>query len=475
MKLIESMFSLLLTASLASSVIILLLLLLRKPLNKRLGARIVHMLWVIALIRLLVPIAPHSPVSLFNLLPQTIHDQVYLGTTLGSRAPSEPSEEINPSYSSISNQTEEPSSTNTAAHPQMASSETAHYGPSHWLAISWLGGILALGLYYLSVTLRFRKEVAMARKLENEEVLFILEACKAKLGIQRNIPIYETSSFHSPFIYGLLKPGVYLPEDLVAITDSAQLTHILLHELAHYKRKDLWVNFLWTLAVLIHWYNPLVWFAMKRMKADQEVACDAGVLEVLGERESTSYGTTLLMLSRLSSRRSSLQVHLTPFFVHKNEMKRRITMIMSFKKGSYKLSIAAVVLVFFISAVIFTMVSEPAGGAAPAADSNAGSAENSASSFKIARINDWAKWFNNLDRATAFADFDFKVSDYLPDGYQLQNVDVLQKYVNRTNDLANITYVTHFGTDEEQIIELGRVGQNGAVLCLPAADSACPL
>ncbi|QQZ62523.1 hypothetical protein JI735_08055 [Paenibacillus sonchi] len=73
------------------------------------------------------------------------------------------------------------------------------------------------------------------------------------------------------------------------------------------------------------------------MKADQEVACDAGVLDVLGARESSSYGMTLLMLSRLFSQKPVPGVTLTHFWEHKNERKRRVMMITRFKRGSYKL------------------------------------------------------------------------------------------------------------------------------------------
>ncbi|MGF7046765.1 beta-lactamase regulating signal transducer with metallopeptidase domain [Paenibacillus sp. DS2015] len=78
MKIIEAIFSLMLTASLASTLIILPLLLIRKLLNKRLGPRIFLILWFIVLIRLLVPIAPQSPVSLFNLIPQAMQYEFIL-------------------------------------------------------------------------------------------------------------------------------------------------------------------------------------------------------------------------------------------------------------------------------------------------------------------------------------------------------------------------------------------------------------
>ncbi|MGF7046766.1 beta-lactamase regulating signal transducer with metallopeptidase domain [Paenibacillus sp. DS2015] len=90
-------------------------------------------------------------------------------------------------------------------------------------SLIWLVGLISLGLYFLFLTLGFRIRVGESRKLDNKEVLFILEACKEKLDITKTIPIYETNTLHSPCIYGLTKPRVYLPEDIVTIAPHASL------------------------------------------------------------------------------------------------------------------------------------------------------------------------------------------------------------------------------------------------------------
>jgi len=286
MKLIETLFYLVLTASLASTVIILPLLLTRKLLFNRLGPRIFHVLWILVLIKLLVPIAPQSPVSLFNLIPHDINWPTWTAEQpISSENKMEPSPTVKNSESTtnvnpspIPKQTEESSS---IVNPPLQSYTYEERDNSLKMitigSIVWIAGILSLSTYYLFVVLRFKKRVRVSCKLENHEVLSILEACKRKLGITKTIPIYETTRLHSPCIYGLTKPRIYLPADIVTIADSRQLMHIILHELTHYKRTDLWFNFLWTLAAVLHWFNPFVWLSMKKIKADREVACDAGV------------------------------------------------------------------------------------------------------------------------------------------------------------------------------------------------------
>ncbi|SFE26848.1 bla regulator protein blaR1 [Paenibacillus algorifonticola] len=328
----------------------------------------------------------------------------------------------------------------------------------------WLGGLVFLGIYYLVVTLRFRKQLRFARRINNEEVLSVLKACSEQLGIKPNIPVYEISGFQSPWIYGMLKPRIYLPEDIVVIADSRQLRHVLLHELAHYKRKDLWFNSLWTLAVWLHWFNPLVWLARQKMASDREMACDAVVLEALGERESSSYGMTLLMLSRFFSRSSSPRVNLSYFFNNKNETKRRVMMITKFKQGSYKLSATAILLILVLSAVLLTNANVDS-NASQAADSKV---ENTVSSFQIDRLIPSSKWFHNLDRALAFSTFDFKAPDYLPEGYRLRNVDLSENF-SRANkadwiELVTITFVSNFGQQDEQNFEIKASKGNGTLL-----------
>ncbi|WP_268626745.1 M56 family metallopeptidase [Paenibacillus alvei] len=466
MKLIETLFYLVLTASLASTVIILPLLLTRKLLTNRLGPRIFHVLWMLVLIKLLVPIAPQSPVSLFNLIPHDINWPTWTTEQpISSENKMEPSLTVNDSESTtnvnpapIPKQTEESSSiVNPLLHPYTYEEEQDH--PNKMLttgSMVWIAGILSLSTYYLFVVLRFNKRVGVSCKLENHEVLSILENCKKKLGITKTIPIYETTRLHSPCIYGLTKPRIYLPADIITIADSRQLMHIILHELTHYKRADLWFNFLWTLAAVFHWFNPVVWLSMKKIKADREVACDAGVLEMLDEHESSSYGMTLLMLSRLFTRTSSPQVNLSNFFANNREMKRRITMISKFRKGKYKLSAATIILLLGLGAVMLTNSSEHANGA-----ESGSKQESSRSTFKIQGLMYWVKWFNNLERANDFVGFLYKVPDYLPEGYQLSSIDVDGKHESRKDDKVTINFSSNYGkvndTQFEVIASTGNI------------------
>lgn len=467
MKYLETAFTLLFTASVASTVILLLLLIIRKLFQKHLKPRVVYILWFLVLIKLLVPLAPQSPVSLFNVLPQMFpmernSDQKSIQPTHQSENGS--STEIQNNETDAKNQL--PELTPNPAE-ELGSSFVTRSSQDHstgitngltWLSIGslvWLVGLLCLGGYYLLSALIFRRRVGNSLQIENTKVLNVLEACKRKLNIKKRIYAYETSHLRSPCLYGLWKPRIYFPEDVSTIADSNQLTHILMHELIHYKRKDLWFNSLWALSVGMHWYNPLVWLSVRKMKADQEVACDARVLETLGEREALPYGKTLLMLSRSFSQQPPPGINLSHFGDSKYEAKRRMMMIAKFKEGSYKLSAAAILLVIVLGAILLTNASDAG------KDTRLDMAEPSVNTGLnlYPTYNDRFRWFHSIDRALDFPKYNYKVPDYLPEGYQLEDILYFKNVTNIHDtdpiiDGVSVTFVPNFGQKNEQTIEV---------------------
>ena len=481
MRYLEYLFSLVLTASVASTVILILFLLIRKLFQSYIKPRILHILWFLVLIKLLVPVAPQSPISLFNALPHMlqpmnsnqINELPNPSTKAGSNAnvPS-PNTDVPKQLPEFTlNRANEPVSSVVSLSSQEQIPGNTD-GPI-WLSIGslvWLGGFLCLGGYYMFSAMIFRQKVGNALKVENAEVLTILDACKRSLNIKKNIYAYETSHLRSPCLHGLWNPKIYLPEDIITIADPSQLRHILMHELVHYKRKDLWFNFLWILSLGIHWFNPWIWYSVRKMKADQEVACDASVLESLGECEAMSYGRTLLMLTRSISRQSSPRMDLSHFGDNKYEAKRRMIMIAKFKKGSYKLSLAAILLVIVLSVIVLTKA--PAAGKSTLTKDNILSTNTSSvntGSNLYPVYNDRFRWFHSLDRALDFPKYDYKVPDYLPDGYQLDGIIYFKNVTNikDTNpviDGVSVSFVSHFGETNEQRIEVKASKGNGNLL-----------
>ncbi|MCC2223786.1 MULTISPECIES: BlaR1 family beta-lactam sensor/signal transducer [Roseburia] len=197
----------------------------------------------------------------------------------------------------------------------------------------WIVGILAMIILVIKSSLRLRSLEKSALPLQNQEVRRLYHRCLEEMGIHRDIPVYSTAFLKSPIIVGLLKPCIYLPIHLISDYDESDMRYMLLHELQHYKHKDAVASYLMNLAGVIYWFNPLVWYALKEMRNDREVACDTSVLKMLEEDAYEDYGNTLINFAE--------KVSLTPFpFAaglggNMDQMKRRIINIASYEKPTF--------------------------------------------------------------------------------------------------------------------------------------------
>ena len=213
----------------------------------------------------------------------------------------------------------------------------------------WIVGILAMIILVIKSSLRLRSLEKSALPLQNQEVRRLYHRCLEEMGIHRDIPVYSTAFLKSPIIVGLLKPCIYLPIHLISDYDESDMRYMLLHELQHYKHKDAVASYLMNLAGVIYWFNPLVWYALKEMRNDREVACDTSVLKMLEEDAYEDYGNTLINFAE--------KVSLTPFpFAaglggNMKQMKRRIINIASYEKPTFMKRIKGMT-TFMLTAVL---------------------------------------------------------------------------------------------------------------------------
>jgi hypothetical protein len=134
---------------------------------------------------------------------------------------------------------------------------------------------------------------------------------------------------------------------------SEQLRYIFLHELAHYKRKDIAINWLMQVLLILHWFNPVLWYAYRRMREDQEIASDALALTRIQSNESNEYGQTIItLLTNLSEQRQI--PGMASLSGNKAQLKRRITMIKLFKQNSYRWSILGMFILVLLGSFLLT-------------------------------------------------------------------------------------------------------------------------
>ncbi|UKL01112.1 M56 family metallopeptidase [Brevibacillus brevis] len=398
-------------STLAASTVALLVIAIQKLFHHHLSARLQHALWLIVLVRLLLPDFPNSDASIFNV---ALHIKnavsiIHLDAYHSSNEISRNSEEKKIQQNDLNMATEinhaipETLSVQEVEQPLLSFSDIY---PLVLPIIStiWFGGTVTLITYLCSYLLRMRKRAKRLTLVTDPRILSVLEECQRKFDIKKPVPLYTGNYAKSPCISGLIHPWIFVPELVVKELTSTQLLHIFSHELAHLKRKDTWWNVLSCFVLAIHWMNPIVWICIKRMKADREIACDAYVLDVLGENEATPYGLTMIdFLKLFSSKSAHPQLLYFGGTNNQNEMVRRITMIKTFKKGSYKFSALAIVCMIGLGSATLTNAATSA--PASSSDSVAQTGGDQILFDSSHRI------YNNLEKAVKVSPTAFKVPD----------------------------------------------------------------
>jgi len=186
---------------------------------------------------------------------------------------------------------DEPALANLAAEPP---SPRLRWKPA--VALAWAGVALALLLRDLMLELAFRRRLARESDVRDERVLAILEDCRARIGVRRAVRLVHTDLVGSPALYGAFRPRVLLPGRVLREFGDDELRHVLLHELAHHKRGDVLVGLVIGIARRLFWFHPVVPFASARLRAAQESARDWDALALDRDSGPLPYARTLLRL-----------------------------------------------------------------------------------------------------------------------------------------------------------------------------------
>ena len=201
--------------------------------------------------------------------------------------------------------------------------------------ILWLVGVLLLALYFSISYLRSMRKFRMSVP---DNTPYIREWLNAHQ-IVRPIEVRSSDLISSPLTYGILHPVILLPKKLDR-NDQVALKYVLTHEYVHIRRFDAITKILFAAVLCIHWFNPLVWVMYVLANRDIELSCDAWVIRMMGEKNRSSYA---LMLIKMEERRNGMSALWNHF--GKNAISERIEAIMKFKKTSIWACILALALI----------------------------------------------------------------------------------------------------------------------------------
>lgn len=217
-------------------------------------------------------------------------------------------------------------------HWERISSQSSPKRVTEWLALLWLGGIAVNFILILVPTWKVHRRWSRERFSTDPALLNLLEDCKGIAGITAPIGLIISDKVTAPALLGWLRPRILLPPS-VAQASSDELRGVLLHELAHFKLLDIPLNWLFTAARVIHWFNPLAWLASTRWTHFREEAADEHAIRWMNESNGTAYGEILLKtLGKCSG--GSTPYGALAIGESINNLKRRILMIRSYTSKS---------------------------------------------------------------------------------------------------------------------------------------------
>lgn len=192
------------------------------------------------------------------------------------------------------------------------------------IALFWLAGAIATVLKFGERTFRIRREKERCFPCKMY-VKKLFEDCKRELGIRRSIEVLQGYRIQIPMTAGMLKPCVFLPvEDM----EEEQLKTCIYHELTHYKKHDIFWNYIACLMVCIHWYCPWIRTVFRKNDEWSEVICDLSAIGYVGSAKR--YFTTIFEMSQKSQGIKAYRA--ACLFESQDSLEQRIYYAMMYRK-----------------------------------------------------------------------------------------------------------------------------------------------
>ena len=192
-------------------------------------------------------------------------------------------------------------------------------------SVLWLAGMAALLVHALVSAGKLKRKLATAILLRDN--------------------IYESEFVDSPFVFGVVKPNIYLPMHM----DEGTAAYVIAHECAHLARRDHWWKVLGYLVLALHWFNPLVWVAYILFCRDIELACDEKVVKGLDGAARADYSQALL--SCAAPKRA---VAACPLAFGEGNIKTRVKSALHYRKPAFWVAAAAVLAVVIVAVCFLT-------------------------------------------------------------------------------------------------------------------------
>ncbi len=342
-----------------SSVLIILLIIIDFMLRKKVRAVFRYCVWMLVFVKLILPPTLSLPTGIGYWCGSSLSPKKIISKPIANNPST--GESIMPDMSEDLAINSEPSQARTPLpHSEPATPMTpavTTLPPISWQAVVFL--IWIVGVLVFSVLLIQRMFFVLGLIAQSEpakgRLLEALNQCRRQVGINRNIELRLSSNIQSPAVCGLFKPIILMPTSLLKELSNDKLRAVLIHELVHIKRYDLWVNFAQTFLQIIYFYNPFVWLASAVVRRLREQAVDETVLVTLGA-EAKSYSNTLIDIAEMAFFRTNFSLRLIGVAESKKSLHRRIRHMLSRPiPKSAKIGVLGAIVVIALGAILLPM------------------------------------------------------------------------------------------------------------------------
>ena len=273
------------------------ILLFQKMFRRRISAAMGYAVWALLILRLMIPVTIDSGFHMFTVPQQQTVQTVYSDETsdvshIETPSVLAPVSQLPEKHTAITQPAETIDSTT-----KHASHTTATSKPIDWSAMIMLIWVIGALGFFSHTSIQWIQLSRKMKRSDTDAPAFIndmINACKKDLDIHANIKISIQDWLISPALSASLKPTLLLPKSMLEKADTQELAFGIRHELTHFKRKDHVVSLLLMALRCVHWFNPVVWLAFRRIQADMETACDAAVTARMTGNERTRYIHTMI-------------------------------------------------------------------------------------------------------------------------------------------------------------------------------------
>ncbi|MBG9753426.1 M56 family metallopeptidase [Bacillus thuringiensis] len=338
-------FDWLIETSLMASILVGFILCIKVLFRNKLPPRWQYMLWIVLMIRLLLPWSPDSSYSIYSLLSYSSS----VSEVIPKNMPSTESRVNIESDRTVELESNPKMVTKTSEPEVEVSSEKQTTFSLYKLALYvWLAGVIVLAAITFITNRRLYSYIKKQPDIMDEQVVTVFNRCKQSMKMKKAVSLRLAGKIASPTVFSFFRPKVLLSKKHLKVLDEQQLQYVFYHELAHIKRNDVAVNWIMYSLILLNWFNPILWYAYFCMREDQELACDAYALTFIDKEEQIAYGHTIITLLEHYSYQVPSLANLSR---NKRTLKRRIVMIKKFQKKSYRLSLLGVIVIVAIASL----------------------------------------------------------------------------------------------------------------------------